>query len=153
MSEYQYDEHLDEDGLRTILSLGEDYSNLLGDTHLHSAATSLHEEDVRPMGDDSTLLHLEDTDDYVHDTIIAAGQIDDYSLGTGKIDDYLLGDEDFAQLISSTGSEDENEEGNDFGVCDEDELSLLEENIEQGSDQKLMQNSLDSIEFEPSSGK
>ena len=70
LSEYQYEENVDEEGIRTILSLGEDYSGLKDDDIL--------------LAEDEFKLRKSEMDD-------------DYSLKC--MDDYLLCDEDYSQCM------------------------------------------------------
>ena len=94
MSEYQYEENVDEEGIRTILSLGEDYSGLKDDDTL--------------LAEDEFKLRKSEMDD-------------DYSLKC--MDDYLLCDEDYSQCIRgeddlSSSPEDVKDDINDEDLND-----------------------------------
>ena len=94
MSEYQYEENVDEEGIRTILSLGEDYSGL--------------KDDYTLLAEDEFKLQKSEMDE-------------DYSLKC--MDDYLLCDEDYSQCMKreddlSSSPEDVKDDINDEDLND-----------------------------------
>ena len=114
LSEYQYEENIDQDGINTILRLGEDYSNMETDyPSLEPDYPTLEPDYTSPDGD-FTSLTMDYSDLYPREDYnlnLADYHHSDYQ---GRLDYQLCDEDDYSQFIRnkdiSSSSESESEE-------------------------------------------